>query len=428
MSIGKREVTLLIILGLLLYGFLFYSLILQSFIPDFKDANQKLTEAQQKEKALKEDLKNIDQLRLQYNSKSVQNERMEGYLLSSADITDCIEYMDKLAKMVGKQFRDVKLVEPQEKNVGPKTVTKVENDSDEDVGSANNTETSDTSVVSPKPAEKSAKYYELAMSFKASLSYDEVSSLINYIEGGSRRIRVSKFKMEAPKATDTGTAAKAKTAADATQYDIDMELNIYSEKVGNLDKLYDYGRHRFNNYIKGNGLQFEGMPEIVTASASSAGASAGAPSGASKTAYIPLDISSKADIILIESGYLTTGDNLRIYGINKTQDVLGAKTNKRADVYLVLSGASYTITAPNNLGKTSSITGRLPDGDLDVDMTVSIPNIKENEKISLNFKVVNNTTKKINVKLSDSGSRAKILDRSGAQIRSVSKKENLSIL
>jgi competence protein ComGC len=47
MSIGNREVTLLIVLGVLLYAFLLY-LILQNLIPDFKEVNSKTAEAQQK--------------------------------------------------------------------------------------------------------------------------------------------------------------------------------------------------------------------------------------------------------------------------------------------------------------------------------------------------------------------------------------------
>ncbi len=425
MSIGKREVTLLIVLGVLLYAFLFYTLILQNFIPDFKEVNSKLAEAQQKENMLKDDLKNIDKLRLQYNSRSIQNERMEGYLLSSADITACIEYLDKLAKAVGKQFTDITLYEPQEKNTGPKTETKVEDDSEDDLGTGKKTETSEAAEPSPKPATRSEKYYELAMSFKASLSYDDLSNLLNYIEGGSRRIKVSKFKVEAPKAAATGANGGAKPVSDNKSYDINMELNIYSQNVGNLDKLYDYGSNSFSSYIKGNGLQFEGMPQISIAVPSTPPTTTSTAPDKGPSAS---PISSSADIVIIETGYLTAGNNLEIYGINRAEDIIRLKTNGRTDVSLVLSKSTFTITSPNNVGKTSTISGRLPDGDLNIDMTVNIPNIKENEKMRLNFKVTNNSSKKINIKFSDNSGRARILERNGTQITGESKRENLSII
>jgi hypothetical protein len=48
-------------------------------------------------------------------------------------------------------------------------------------------------------------------------------------------------------------------------------------------------------------------------------------------------ISSSADIVIIETGYLTAGNNLEIYGINRAEDIIRLKTNGRTDVSLVLS-------------------------------------------------------------------------------------------
>lgn len=443
MSVGKKEVKLLIILGLLVYGLLFYLIFINNYLPEIKDVNSKLSVARNEEKALKDDLKNIAEKRAEYNAKCVVDERIDNYLLDSGDVTDCIDYMEKLERLMGNKLTNVKINQPVEKSTSPDNKVKGDNtESEKLITGSSDSETGSDVQASVAPA-TGQKYYEMSVSFQSCLSYNEISDLLNFIEGGSRRIKVSKFSMTPPKEkANTGTQnttgaantqptpAAENTANGEPLYDIDMTINIYTVNLGATDKIYEFSKNKFSKFTDNRGATF-----MVASGGDKNGTgfnyvnyNGNNTNNAGEKNLIPLITSSGADFIINESGYLKAGDNLQIYGVDKASDVFRYKTNGRTDVQLLLDGSKYTMYINYATGKYRTLSGNLPDRDLNVDVTVKVPNSKDSANIRVVLKVINNTSRKVHIKLDDKSRRVSILERSGAEIKGGSQKENVSII
>jgi len=436
MTLGKKEVKLLIVLGLLVYGFLFYVIFVNNYIPEINEVNAKLAEAQAKEKALKEDLANIEQKKSDLHSKNIIGERMGNYLLEKGDVTDCIEYMEKLDRLIGKKLKDVKINEPKEI-----TLTTVQSNSsssssssDDDLMGDSTSSTTTTSSVS-----KSNKYYEMALDFKAELAYNEVLELLNYIEGASRKVQVSKFDLK-PKKDETNTAAGQNNTAKSTpaptpvpgqqngvvpigqKYDIQMTIKLYAQELSEADKVYNFNRNKFNNFNESSGINFT----IAQAYTNKDGTIIGnIQSGTQINVEQQTTSVTDVDFVIEQDGFLTAGNNLLISGVNRENGVFRYKTAGRTDISLLLDGSKYSFVINYATGKSKTLTGKLPNRDLNMKLSAVIPDLEVNDKIKLNLKITNNTAKKLNIKLTDTLGRIRVTDRSGNVIKGTSSKEKV---
>jgi hypothetical protein len=61
-------------------------------------------------------------------------------------------------------------------------------------------------------------------------------------------------------------------------------------------------------------------------------------------------------------------------------------------------------------------------------VTVDMPSIKENDKIHLNIRITNNSSKDLNITLKDLQKRVSVFDRKGTKIFSDSTAENARII
>ncbi len=426
MSIGKKEVKLLIVFGVLVYGLLFYLIFVNSYLPQLNDVNGKLSVAEKQEKLLKSELNGIEQKKADLESKTVMNERMDNYILDAGDVTDCIQYMEKLEKLMNGKLSNVSINPPAEKSTNPDKKSGNTGSTSEDEKLLGE----DESAAAPSPSASGQNYYEMAVSFDANLSYNEVTGLVNYIEDGSRRVRISGFSLQPFKATAGSGTGTAKTAATPTPtpantdggtlFSVKMTINLYSAGIGNLDKLYDYSRNKFSGLDGSGGVSFMVAPDNGGAD----GAAVSTGTGAAGTAGSGTG-SGDADIIVNETGYLTAGENLEIYSIDKS--VFRNKTSGKTNIQLALNGSAYELNIGYAVGKERIMRGTLPGRDLKVYIRIDVPDTKENSKIGVDFKVVNNSPYKVNVALDDKGGRASIMERSGAVVRGESGSEKLSI-
>ncbi|MDP4183061.1 MAG: hypothetical protein Q8942_18485, partial [Bacillota bacterium] len=248
MSLGKKEIKLIIVLGLLVYAFLFYMIFVNKYIPEINDVNSKLSEAQAKENALKDDLVNIDQKRSELNTKNIIGERFGNYLIDKGDVTDCIDYMEKLERLMNNRLTDVEIKEPVEVKMDPNAQSSSSNTSTSDEKLIGSDDTSSTSATNTSSS-SGQNYYEMEMNFRGDLAYNEIWDLLTYIEGGSKRVQVTKFDMEpykdnaktaqnastAPKATPTPTPNPGQqlsgTAPIGSKYSITMTIKLYAQNL-----------------------------------------------------------------------------------------------------------------------------------------------------------------------------------------------------
>jgi len=119
MGKDKGKIALLIVLLLVLYGVIYYQFIwTPKFSLDIEDINSKIETAQKQKQKLDNDLANIETLKRNLEMKTVQNERLETYLLNDSNVSDGFEYIEKLGKLFKNKLYNVKVKRPAEKKIG----------------------------------------------------------------------------------------------------------------------------------------------------------------------------------------------------------------------------------------------------------------------------------------------------------------------
>lgn len=384
MSIGKKEIILISILGILLYGFVFYKFIWVPVLPDITDKNNQIAQAQKQKDELDKDLQNIEFKKMDLGAKNTNNERLEEFIMNNANLTDSIEYADKLVKMFGQSINSISVEKP------------VEN-----------------STQSGK------KYYEMKLSVGANLKYLDAEDVIRYLEGGTRKVKVTNFKM-LPIDQNKNGANNKKTAQPSPKpedqlFNTSMVVSLYTLDISSADKMYEYGRHRFTKFINNDGILF--VPTSVTN-----------PTSITNPQVITQNIQTTTpDILILEYGFLTAGDNLEVYMLDKPDDTIRIKTKKARNMVITLSGTSYTVETLDSSDKPQSVKGNLPAGDLNIGVKASIPAIKDNADMQLNVKIVNNANKKVVINVEDSSKRVKVSDRNGNSVINNSAREKMNI-
>lgn len=439
MNIGKREIKLLVVLGVILYGFIFYLVFVNSYIPEINEVNSKLAEAKGIESALENDLENIEQKKSELKTKNVISERIGNYVPNSSDMYDPVAYMIKLQKLIGNKLSDVKINQPEEvvasseddKDKPKSNVEQVKSEVD-NTGLGNEVKAPD---VVAKNVNKVPKYYSIAVDFKADLAYNEVLELLNYIEGGSRRIKVSDFTIETKKAekekknTDNNTKPTPTPVNRGTGgttpigqiYSVSGTLNLYTQDIEEANKLFNSSKNRYNTYDESSGLIFTISNNTVTNNNSTAAINNNSSTSSQNNEVKPIDFS------LEETGVFTAGQNFMVKGTDRSREFFMYETAGRIDVQLTINKSKYTMLINYAVGKSKTITGSVPNRDLYADFKVDVADIKENEKISVNYKIINNSSHNLKLSVFDPGGRLKILDRSGSVIKGKSQKEKVSI-
>ncbi len=437
MSIGKKEVKLLIVLGLLVYGLLFYMIFVNNYIPEINDVNSKLAEAKDKEDALKKDLANIEVKKSELQTKKVISERMGNYLLESGDITDCIEYMQKLERLMSNKLTDIKIMPPVKVSSSSE-----KNDSGKiDVGAQTGAEpTEETSTTTTTNSNSVNGYYEMSIDFKADLAYNEIWELLAFIEGGSRRVKVSKFTMDTPKKEEVKVVTNAPKATPAPTplpgqtfngivpsgqiYGVNATIKLYVLNIDDANKLFNFSRYKFNRFNEGADLKYtvssitgDGYVPKVNNTTTTTNNNSVPQSSATGVADFTLDL----------DGYLKAGENFIIRGTNKDNEIFMNKTSGRTDVLLTINDSKYNMNIGYLTGKSATLYGEVPNRDLTADLLSQVPDIKENQKIKVYLKIVNNSSHKFKISIRDSNSRIKVMDRNGAVIKGSNNKEKVTI-
>ncbi len=448
MSIGKKELRLIGILCFVAYILTFYKVVWQSVIPSINSIQTDLDASLEKKRLLDEDYDNINAYKTKLMTLTTSNERIDEYLMSSANMVDSLEYVDKLTRLIGDDIREINISKPEQKYMVS---------GDDSAAAGTNTKSADGSE---------GVYYEIKMDFRAYMSYSEALELIKYVEGGTRRAKITKFFVKALSVNDlkamndakakqsqaaAGTAEVAQksavpqntvqqntvqqnivqqnaasrniglsTSAQAIQvddriFDTNITISLYAINLRSSDRMYEYSRHKLNRFIYTNGI-------FLTTSGSAIGLS-----DTGTEVYLGEEFAD-SDIVISEKSYLAAGENLQVLGVDRSDNIIRLKTNSAAEVQLRLIGKSYFVDTFENGKKSLSMTGSLPDRDtITLAVAVDMPDIAENEKIRLNVKVTNNSGKDLNITLKDQQNRVSIYDRNGNRIYGNSTVENVKV-
>ena len=437
MSIGKKELRLIGILCFVAYILTFYKVVWQSVIPSINSVQTDLDASLEKKRLLDEDYDNINAYKTKLMTLTTSNERIDEYLMSSANMVDSLEYVDKLTRLIGDDIREINISRPEQKYMVS---------GDDSTAAGTNMNSADGSE---------GVYYEIKMDFRAYMSYSEALELIKYVEGGTRRAKITKFFVKALSENDLKksivpqntvqqntvqqntvpqnlvqqntvqqNAASGNiglsTSAQAIQvddriFDTNITISLYAINLRSSDRMYEYSRHKLNRFIYTNGIFLTTPDSDVSLSSPS------------PEVYLGEEFAG-SDIIISEKSYLAAGENLQVFGVDRSDNIIRLKTNSAAEVQLRLIGKSYFVDTFENGRKSLSMTGSLPDRDtITLAVAVDMPDIAENEKIRLNVKVTNNSGKDLNITLKDQQNRVSIYDRNGNRIYGNSTVENVKV-
>lgn len=372
-KLKRNEIILISVLGLLLYAFVLYKFVWVPVVPEIREQKDHIEQLQSDKDKLDSELQNIDLKRIELNSKQAGDERLEGYLNNETNVTDCIEYMGKLADAVDSDITDVNISVPEKKEVN------------------------------------NSQYYEIKIDFTTTLNINKIKDMLSYIENSSKLMKIGRFQISKEKAEKQNIIPVMSNKLFKTN----LSLNMYALNIEAADKLYEYGRHKFNRYEYGDAAAFEasdinGISNIQD-------------NDGTNTA-----VNSK-DFEINFNSFLTAGDNFILFGFDKSEDKLTLKTNKYITMELSIGNNSYLINALDSSGKKYGLTGAVPNRDLNMWININLSQIQENKNIGLKIKVINNSGNKLNVTMDDAARRVILTDRQGKEIYDGSQEEKVYI-
>lgn len=426
-SIGKKELKLIAILCVVAYAFVFYKFIWQSVIPSIRTLNGEMATASEKLELMEKDNGNLEYFKTQLAAQETSNERIDEYLMNSANMVDSLEYVDKLTRLIGEDVKEINIGKPEQKYV------------------VNGKNPTSDEMELKENAEKNRIYYELKLDFRAFMSYSSAMELVRYIEGGTRRVKITKFFVKALSDNDLKMLADAKAklgqekaggasgennggqnnapqnpaAASAPLeklFDTNMTISIYSTNLRAADRMYEYSRHKLNRFIYSNGI-------LLTSTGGSGNLSAPDQASSLEEEF------GSSDIIIKERSYLAAGENLQIFGVDRENSIIRLKTSGTVDINIGMTANAYFIDTFENGKKMLSMTGSLPDKSvITMAVAAAMPVIKENENIRLSIKITNNSGRDLNITLDDLQKRVAIYDRTGNKVLSDSTSEKARII
>ena len=389
MSKKTRDLIILIFLFLVLYGVIYYNFVLVDAMDEVERIQSKIESAQKEKKELEDDLKNIEVLKRNLEMKKTQNERLEEYLMSAANITDNIEYVDKLAKLFEKGFSKVKINKPTEL----------------------------------KSQKTKTTYYEFGIQLTTSMTYNQILGLIDYVEGGSRKVKVSVFNMK-PKEEKKGDSAQPNTSEPI--YDLELTINMYSLKLSDIDKVYEYSRKRFNRFEDGDGVIFVPLIDAPGTVSTSVSVDPKDKNTTKKDDF--LYNSRKADIDIRLGSFLIAGQNFVIKGAGNDFPI-NFRQKDRASVKITFSGDNYHVSVNGGVGSAYNLSGNVDKDVISMFVGADFPtDIRENKSLGADIQIINNSGKRVDINLYDTVKRIRITDRNGNLIIKSSELEKVYIV
>lgn len=389
MSKGTRDALILSFLGLILYGLLYYNFYLKDSIIQFQDIQSKIDVAEQKKAALDEDLKNLPNLQRNLDIKNVQNERLEEYLMSEANLSDNIDYIDKLAKLFNNAFSQIRVGIP----------------------------------LQATSKATSTKYYEFAIDVQASMAYQDAMNLVDYIEGGSRKVKISQFDLAPSGGSATQSQPnQAQTNPSQNMYAIKMQINLYSLNLANIDKVYEYSRKRFNNYSEGDGLIFVPDSSLISSTSGISYSNSGSDGTIKQVA------SQGYDLEIRLGSFLTAGPNFIVNGDGNKYPIR-IKSKDRTSVKITFDDVGYSVNVVDVVGKSYDLRGRSKHDTIKMYVGANFPlDVNENQRVGADIQIINNSAKRVDLSFKDSVNRLKLTDRNGNIIYGKSEIEKVYII
>lgn len=390
MTLTKKEKTLLIILAVLVYFFVFAKFVLMSSIPKIKEVKSRIEIAQTQLDSLERDYKNINVYKSQIKENEVINERLGEYLMDSAGVSDSIEFVEKLALLMGSNLKSISL--------------------------GNSMELVENNIT----------YYAFPINFNTVLDEEGLNGLIEFCEGGSRKVSINLLNISPTNEENIEEYGVVKSNKQQL-FNVNIGLVFYAMDKDSANNLAKFTKAAFERFIKDNNIPvfIEDLKETAINTLPSDDQIA-------STAINQNNISSNvitlanADFKIFHRGYLYGGYNFETYTQFNRSDRIRSSISVPVNVSLFLGKTQYTIECVDGDGHINILTGDLPEKDYTLYIQSNInTNVRENENLWVNLRIRNDSGRKIITCIEQTGNRVKIMDRDGNEINGKNNKENV---
>ncbi len=396
MKSNRGKVLILIFVFGILYAIVYYRFLwVNKFSPEFERLSLEINSKKAIKNELDQDLANIETLKREVQIKTVRDERLNEFLMAEANISDSIEYVDKLDKMFGNSLKDV--------NINP--------------------------PVKRESSESKTAFYEFKIDFSADLTFGEILNLIDFLEGGSRKIRVPSFDIKPMREILTVAAEDDEDDVEkknplAEMYTITLSVNLHALDEGNINTIYEFSKKRFNRFDEGGGFAFTLEPKFPAGPTLALGDERDRRTGGGSENATP---AFHKDITITLKSFYAGGPNVTIRD-RETGKMLGEKMQGLMELDLVFDAIAYNATSTTAFRQTS-YQGNVYNDVINIEINADFPtDVPENENLRANVKITNNSGKQIRVKNNDKVRRVHLIDRNGNHIYRNSEAENLIVI
>ena len=156
-KLKKNEKILLSVLGVLLYILIMYKFIYVPIVPEIAQQKSNIAAMLLQKQQLEEDLSRMYANKSELQSRKAADERLGAYLSNEANVTDCVEYIDKLSEIMRSNISNINIAAPVLKEIGK------------------------------------SRYYEIKIDFNTQGSLKKIMDMVTYIENSSKVARIGRF-------------------------------------------------------------------------------------------------------------------------------------------------------------------------------------------------------------------------------------------
>jgi hypothetical protein len=390
MSFTKKQKKIVAFILAFAYLYFFYVYNWNSSIPGIRENGQKLSAARQQLAVLEEELDNIAVTENKFQSLQTANERYSDYLEDSINIVDVINYMERLERLFAGKISAVNLSPPR------------------------------------KNTRATPNYYEVGITFRATLKYEELLALTRFIEGGTRMAKVTRLTVspEPLPAEERAIFGNQLPSIYRENWNLltNVGITLYALDQGEAEMLYEVSKNRFERFGYFDGIAF------VTPDLSEGGRVMNINLGEVPKEPLP-PITNRRDIVLTMASFLTGPLNFSVRGIDTSNNEgFDARIRDRQEVTIRINNYMYSVEAMDPSGRVSSFSGNAPGRNIAVYIRDLVPDIEENKNIGMDIRIINDSDFQMAVNFSTRSGRVRILDRDYEVVVSTSQRDKIYLI
>lgn len=379
MNFTSKQKKLMIGLLVFAYIYFFYSYNWNDAIPGISQNREALADANEELEGLEEQLANIEQTRSKLESMKVADERYKDFIDEKMDLQSAIDYMDTLIHVLGNEVSGVNIS-------SPRSQTRTE-----------------------------PNYYETSINFSSSLKYDELMDFIEFVEGGSKAVRISALRvLPEPFSSEEREVLGLRNPSiyrDDWDLNVTIGLTMYSLDQESVDTFYEVSRNKLERFGYFDGISFVIPDELLPGSGSTTIGFGGSQEPPSTR------LTDRRNISISMGSSLSGGGNFSVSGLRPDSgEVVRYRTREAQTIVIRVDRNLYHVEVRNGNQGVESFSGPVTGSDLNLNIREVVPAIPENQNLAINLTIINESNYNIMVSKNRDSGRVKVYDRNGSVV------------